>query len=60
MQYGNDCDAIHAQVIEERVRKTSQKNTTECPMRLMKRQRMPLRKIDRFVDSDKEVVTKVA
>jgi hypothetical protein len=29
-------------------------------MRLMKSQRMPLRKIDRFVDRDKEIVTKFA
>jgi hypothetical protein len=47
-------------VIEERVRKTSQENAAERPMRLMKSQRMPLGKIDRFVERDNEIVAEIA
>jgi hypothetical protein len=50
MQDGDHDDAIFAEVIEEGLGKSAQKNAAKSAVRLMKRQRMPLIQTDRFIN----------
>jgi len=59
MKNGHHNDAIFAEVIEERVGKSAQKNAAECAMRLMKREWMSLSQRDGFIYGRKEIVTEI-
>jgi hypothetical protein len=59
MQDGYDNDAIVAELVEESVRKTLEKNASKGAMHQMKSQRIPLCKRNRIVDRFEESVAEV-
>lgn len=59
MQDGHHRDPIFAKVIEQGVGESPEKNAAKRAMNLMKRERIFLSQINRFVEGDNEIVAEI-